>query len=113
MINLIDNAIKYGKTGEDIWIRLVKRDAVVQIAVANQGRGMDKDELSHIFEPFYRVDKERSREMGSSGLGLAISKKIMEEHHGTIQAESEPGAIPFLWYVFRKLRNNKWRNRDK
>ena len=43
LINLIDNAIKYGKTGEDIWIRLVKRDAVVQIAVANQGRGMDKE----------------------------------------------------------------------
>jgi signal transduction histidine kinase len=104
LINLIDNAIKYGKTGEDIWIRFVKRDAMVQIAVANQGRGMDKDELSHIFEPFYRVDKERSREMGSSGLGLAISKKIMEEHHGTIQAESEPGGYTLFMVCFPEVK---------
>lgn len=91
LINLIDNAIKYGRTGADIRIRLEKKDGAVQITVENQGEGMGKEELKHIFEPFYRTDKERSREMGSSGLGLSIAKKIMEEHHGTIRAESEPG----------------------
>ena len=68
--------------------------------MANQGKGMDEEEISHIFEPFYRVDKERSREMGSSGLGLAISKKIMEEHHGMIRVKSEPGGYTIFMICF-------------
>lgn len=107
LINLIDNAIKYGKTGADIWIRLAMKNGMVRIAVANEGRGMNKEELSHIFEPFYRVDKERSREMGSSGLGLAISRKIMEEHQGTIQAESEPGGYTLFMVCFPVLRKQR------
>ena len=100
LINLIDNGIKYGRIGGNIRIRLEKEDGAVQITVENQGEGMDKEELSHIFEPFYRADKERSREMGSSGLGLSISKKIMEEHGGTIQAESEPGGYTIFRVCF-------------
>lgn len=79
---------------------LRRRTVAVQITVENQGEGMDKEELSHIFEPFYRADKDRSREMGSSGLGLSISKKIMEEHGGTIQAESEPGGYTIFRVCF-------------
>lgn len=100
LINLIDNGIKYGRIGENIRIRLAKEDGAVQITVKNQGEGMDKEELSHIFEPFYRADKERSREMGSSGLGLSIAKKIMEEHGGMIQAESEPGGYTIFQVCF-------------
>ncbi len=100
LINLIDNAIKYGAPGKDIWIRLAKQSRMVRIAVANQGRGMEPEELRHIFEPFYRVDKERSREMGSSGLGLAIAGKIMEEHGGTIQVKSEPGGYTVFMVSF-------------
>lgn len=100
LINLIDNAIKYGEPGKEIWIRLAKRKNQVQIAVANQGKGIEAGEAAHIFEPFYRVDKERSREMGSSGLGLAISRKIMEEHGGTIQVKSEPDGYTIFMVSF-------------
>lgn len=100
LINLIDNAIKYGDTGKEIWIRLIRGKGTVRIGVANQGKGMRRDELDHIFEPFYRADKERSREMGSSGLGLAIAKKIMEEHHGTIQVKSEQGGYTLFMICF-------------
>ncbi len=100
LINLIDNAIKYGEAGKGIWLRIARHRGMIQIAVANQGKGMDEEEISHIFEPFYRVDKERSREMGSSGLGLAISKKIMEEHHGMIRVKSEPGGYTIFMICF-------------
>lgn len=103
LINLIDNAIKYGEPGKDIWIRIARQGGMIRIAVANQGRGMEQKELDHIFEPFYRVDKEHSREMGSSGLGLAIAGKIMEEHHGTIQVKSEPGGYTVFMVSFVHL----------
>lgn len=96
LINLIDNAIKYGKRREEIRIKLAMHNDEIWIMVSNQGTGLANEELDHIFEPFYRIDKERSREMGSSGLGLTIVKKIMEEHKGSIHAKSEAdGCITF------------------
>lgn len=91
LINVIDNAIKYGEPGKPIHIQLIRQNMQVQIKVSNQGQGIRKDELKNIFEPFYRADKGLSREMGSSGLGLSIAAKIMEEHQGCIKAASIPG----------------------
>lgn len=91
LINVIDNAIKYGEPGKPIHIQLIRQNMQVQIKVSNQGQGIRKDELKNIFEPFYRADKGLSREMGSSGLGLSIAAKIMEEHQGHIKAASIPG----------------------
>ncbi|MDE7333603.1 MAG: HAMP domain-containing histidine kinase [Lachnospiraceae bacterium] len=91
LINVIDNAIKYGEPGKPIPIRLTRQAGQVQITVSNQGQGIRKDELETIFEPFYRADKGLSREMGSSGLGLSIAARIMEEHRGRITAASIPG----------------------
>ena len=91
LINVIDNAIKYGEPGKPIPIQLTRQDGQVQITVSNQGQGIRKDELKTIFEPFYRADKGLSREMGSSGLGLSIAARIMEEHQGYIKADSIPG----------------------
>ena len=99
-INLIDNAIKYGEPKKDIVISIAARARMVRIAVINKGDGMDEEELSHIFEPFYRVDKECSRELGSSGLGLAITKKIMEEHGGSIEAECSPDGYTIFKVYF-------------
>lgn len=109
-INLIDNAIKYGEPKKDIVISIAAKARMVRIAVINKGDGMDEEELSHIFEPFYRVDKEHSRELGSSGLGLAITKKIMEEHGGSIEAECSPdGYIIFKVYfpLMQKVRRKE------
>ena len=61
------------------------------LRVSNFGPGMTAEEIEHIFEPFYRTDKERSREMGSAGLGLSICMKIVREHGGTLSAQSVPG----------------------
>ncbi len=107
VINLIDNAIKYGAPHEPIEISAGRRqkDAflpstaadeapkgreLVYLQVKNGGKGMTPEQTAHIFEPFYRVDKNYSREQGSSGLGLAICQKIAQEHQAHIEVESAP-----------------------
>lgn len=91
LINVVDNAIKYGEPGKPILIRIAGQNGQVQITVSNQGQGIREAELETIFEPFYRADKGLAREMGSSGLGLSIAARIMEEHRGHITAASTPG----------------------
>lgn len=92
---LVDNAIKYTppQTGEiKISIKLREGDGrrYVEIAVADNGIGISKEDAAHIFERFYRCDKARGRETGSSGLGLTICKSIVEMMGGEISVVSEP-----------------------
>lgn len=97
-INLIDNAVKYGEEGTEIQIFGERRQKDrVRFFVSNKGKQMNQEELKYIFEPFYRADKEYSREQGSAGLGLPICQKIMREHNGAIWAENRPeGQIAFF-----------------
>ncbi|GEM84769.1 sensor histidine kinase [Meiothermus hypogaeus] len=87
--NLVSNAIKANSTH----IRLVVLDLAerVVIRVEDNGEGISKEHLPHLFERFYRVDKARDRERGGSGLGLAIVRSIVEAHGGSVWVESEPG----------------------
>jgi len=87
--NLVSNAIKANSTQ----IRLIVLDLAerVVIRVEDNGEGISKEHLPHLFERFYRVDKARDRERGGSGLGLAIVRSIVEAHGGKVWAESEPG----------------------
>ena len=94
-INLIDNAIKYGAPGETIWAVADHSGSRASLRVINRGEGFTDEEAERLFEPFYRVDKEHSREMGSAGLGLSICKKIVEEHGGAIRARSRGGYTVF------------------
>ena len=94
-INLIDNAIKYGAPGETIWAVADHSGSRASMRVINRGEGFTDEEAERLFEPFYRVDKEHSREMGSAGLGLSICKKIVEEHGGAIRARSRGGYTVF------------------
>lgn len=89
MANLVSNAIKAGATQ----IRLIVLDLAerVVIRVEDNGEGISKEHLPHLFERFYRVDKARDRARGGSGLGLAIVRSIVEAHGGHVWAESEPG----------------------
>ncbi|MCD8125209.1 MAG: HAMP domain-containing histidine kinase [Lachnospiraceae bacterium] len=95
LVNLVDNAIKYGEENTPIEIETGEMGDEVFLAVVNSGTGLSQDELEHIFEPFYRVDKARSREQGSAGLGLTLCRKIAEAHGGLLTAESEPGRTVF------------------
>ncbi|WP_143415525.1 ATP-binding protein [Geobacillus sp. E263] len=91
MMNLLDNALKYADQGSTVSIdaRVEKNNIV--IIVSDKGRGIPEEDLPHIFERFYRVDKSRSRTSGGTGLGLAIAKEIVEAHGGSIYATSEYG----------------------
>lgn len=90
--NLIENALKYGKSGKRIVVGAELHGHEVEFFVRDFGPGIASEYLGRIFERFYRVDKARSRESGGTGLGLAIVKHIVEAHGGRAWAESELGA---------------------
>jgi two-component system, OmpR family, sensor kinase len=91
LLNLVTNAIKYTPAGGKVTISVNQKDDQAYIKVSDTGIGIPKEELEHIFDRFYRVDKARSRMMGGTGLGLSIASWIAEAHHGHIWAESEIG----------------------
>jgi signal transduction histidine kinase len=93
--NLVDNAMKYSPEGSTIWVSLHKEDSWAVVKVRDNGVGIAVEQLPHIFERFYRVEKDRARKTGGSGLGLAICKLIAELHRGTIEVESvvEQGSV--------------------
>ena len=89
LINLIDNSIKYGKVKSIIDVKLYKKNNNCIITVEDKGKGIQNEELQRIFEPFYRVDKDYSRQMGGNGLGLSIVKSIVDKYEGSIDIESK------------------------
>ncbi len=90
--NLVENAVRHTPQGGEVRIVLVKEDGGVRLAVADTGTGIAAEDLSHIFEHFYRTDQSRSRSSGGTGLGLAIVKSLVEAHRGRVGVESAPGA---------------------
>lgn len=91
IINLLSNAIKYSKAGGSIEIKTSVEAGEAVIKVKDTGIGIDKEHLPNIFERFYRIDSSRSRLTGGSGIGLTITKAIVEAHGGTIEAHSQAG----------------------
>jgi signal transduction histidine kinase len=89
--NLIDNAIHYTPDGGEVRVRLDNERDEVCVEVSDTGPGIPEDDLPHIFERFYRVDKSRDRDKGGAGLGLAIAKTILELHGRTLEVESTVG----------------------
>jgi heavy metal sensor kinase len=89
--NLVSNAIRYNKEGGRVDVTLRAADGQAVLSVADTGIGIPEKDRPHIFERFYRVDKARSRELGGSGLGLSITKWIVEAHRGSIGFESREG----------------------
>lgn len=90
LLNLIDNALHYNKTGGDIWIGVEKAKKHIVLVVKDNGIGIPVKVQRKIFERFFRVDKARSRRQGGAGLGLSIVKSIVESHGGRVSLQSEP-----------------------
>ncbi len=91
LTNLLTNAIRYNRDGGTVRIGITTNAEGTVIRVSDTGVGIPAEELPHIFDRFYRVDKARSRADGGSGLGLSICKTIVEAHGGTIHVTSQPG----------------------
>jgi len=90
IINLVSNAIKYNVQNGEINISLTSKGKNILLMVSDTGVGMEAEHLERIFERFYRVDKARTRDKGSTGLGLSIVKHIVERYGGTISVTSQP-----------------------
>lgn len=90
-VNLISNAVTYGKEKGNVTVSLDKNESEIIFSVADDGIGIPKDEIEKIWQRFYRVDKARSREQGCSGLGLPMVKQIALLHKGRVEVESEEG----------------------
>ena len=84
VFNLVENAIRYNRDGGSVYVSVNKRDTNAVIAVRDTGRGISPEYIERVFEPFFRVDKSRSRELGGVGLGLALVREIVRLHAGSI-----------------------------
>ncbi|MBR7056152.1 MAG: HAMP domain-containing protein [Oscillospiraceae bacterium] len=97
VFNLAENAVKYNREGGTVFLRLCAEDGQAVLAVEDTGIGIPEEDLPHIFVRFYRVDKNRSRAIGGSGLGLSIVHDAVEANGGEIRAERrEPEGTRFL-----------------
>ena len=88
---MFDNAVKFTNEGGTIYIGLEEDADRVTVSVSNTGRGISKQDMTRIFERFYKVDKSRSEHVKGVGLGLNLAKNIVELHGGEISVASEPG----------------------
>ena len=101
--NLVRNAINYTPEGGVVSIRLSAGGADrVQIAVSDTGLGISAEDLTHIFERFYRADASRTRNTGGFGLGLSIARELLEAMGGSLSATSQPGLGSTFWISLRR-----------
>ena len=103
----VQNAAKYSAKGDTIKLTVKKADDRVVYIVQDEGIGIAGEELSHIFERFYRSDKARNSSTGGSGLGLSIAKWIIDAHKGTVEVLSRQGIGTRITVAFEKAENNE------
>ena len=100
--NYIENAIKYTKEGA-ITVDVINKDKRVRVSVKDNGIGIPHEEVPYLFQKFYRVDNSDTREVGGTGLGLYLVKKIVEAMNGVVGVESELGKGSTFWMEFKGL----------
>ena len=88
--NLVENAIKYNHSGGQVTVTAYRKEKHVYLSVEDTGNGIPEELRERVFEPFFRVDKSRSRELGGVGLGLALVREIVRVHDGSIAVRSNP-----------------------
>lgn len=99
LVNVIDNAVKYSYTGSEVHIHIQEREGNIEISVSDTGVGIPEEDLPYIFSDFYH-GKSIEPFDGSHGIGLTISRRIIESHNGSISVKSEPGkGTTFTIYI--------------
>ncbi|CRH23569.1 cell wall metabolism sensor histidine kinase WalK [Carnobacterium maltaromaticum] len=108
--NIMNNAIKYSPSGGTITCRLMETHNNIVISIADEGLGVPKKDIPHVFDRFFRVDKARARSMGGTGLGLAISKEVVQKHGGKIWLESieNRGSTFFISLPYVPYEEDEW-----
>jgi signal transduction histidine kinase len=91
--NLLTNAVKYGSDRTPITLCVARDGDCVAVSVANEGRTLGADEIAHLFERFHRVEPNKTNGIKGTGLGLYITRSLVEAHGGHIAVESTPGGI--------------------
>ncbi|MEL7119556.1 MAG: ATP-binding protein [Bacteroidota bacterium] len=102
LINLVHNSIKYGQADGRTKVGFYDMDKNILVEVADNGIGIPRKHINHVFDRFYRVDKSRSRIQGGSGLGLSIVKHIVEAHNQTINVRSTPNLGSTFGFTIEK-----------
>ncbi|BAK14558.1 cell wall metabolism sensor histidine kinase WalK [Solibacillus sp. FSL W7-1472] len=97
--NIISNALKYSPDGGNIRFGFTVHDNMIRVMISDDGMGIPKENVTRIFDRFYRVDRARARSMGGTGLGLAIAREMIEAHGGKIWAESEEGQGTTIFFT--------------
>ena len=90
--NLVSNALRHTPAGGKISVCASRANGGTEITVSDSGEGIAPADIPYLFDRFYRSEKSRSRQTGGAGLGLAITRGIVEAHHGSISVESTPGS---------------------
>ena len=98
--NLVENAIKYNHLGGQVTVTAYQKEKQVYLSVADTGSGIPEELRERVFEPFFRVDKSRSRELGGVGLGLALVREIVRVHDGSITVKSNPSGGTLFEVLF-------------
>jgi len=98
--NLVENAIKYNHSGGQVTVTAERKEKHVYLSVEDTGTGIPEELKERVFEPFFRVDKSRSRELGGVGLGLALVREIVRVHDGNITVKSNPSGGTIFEVVF-------------
>ena len=98
--NLVENAIKYNHLGGQVTVTAYQKEGQVYLSVEDTGKGIPEELRERIFEPFFRVDKSRSRELGGVGLGLALVREIVRVHDGSITVKSNPSGGTVFDVIF-------------
>ena len=100
--NLVENAIKYNHSGGQVAVTAYKEQKHICLSVADTGSGIPRELRERVFEPFFRVDKSRSRKLGGVGLGLALVHEIVRVHDGSITVKSNPSGGTILEVIFNQ-----------
>ncbi len=104
--NLIENAIKYTKAGGTITVDITGDESHVIVSVVDTGIGIPKEDIPHLFQKFYRVDNSDTREIGGTGLGLYLCRRLVEAMDGRIWVESDYGKGSMFFVELARMNPN-------